>query len=319
MDGRLIGVKLDLVIRGTGSIRSPSEHIRLLSQYGPDTELILYGTEAPADPEFETAVDPESLGRAVEAAAGEQLVVYGDEHVLTLAQHMSVETVWIVLGRGANTVREVWRLRGNHPWLGGRRFCLLLEDEEMSTQVDRSTLLATGRVAQVLTMPAVTEHPVMAEVAAASFADPVETLPYPVAAELEPQPVAGDPVERAEAETSQAGGTQIMAEERKAPGKGAVIEHERETEQALLSRYTLVRERRNLQKRLPQVEEALNTLLREIFTTRFAANAEAAAAMEDLARKLAHTAAEFRELVVEKERVEHELEKLSWLKSELEM
>jgi hypothetical protein len=326
MDRRLIGMTVDLVIRGTGSIRSPSEHLALLGAEGAG--VILYGQEAPEAGVFGAVNTPEGLRRAVETADTDRLLVYGEELVLTLAQHLSLDTVWVTLGRSANAVREVWRLRGNHPWLGTLRLVLLLEDQEMAAQVDRSTLLATGRVAQVITMPVRPSERVLAEVAVASFGEPVAPAPdnlthelYEPEAAVETAPVeemVPDPI-AVPVESSQSGGTDAMADERRAPGKTPVIEHERETEQALLSRYTLVRKRRNLQHRLPQVEEVIQSQLREIFLIRFTTSAEAATAFEELSRKLSHTAAEFRELMREKERVEHELDKLSWLKGELEM
>jgi hypothetical protein len=338
---------VDLILRGTGSRRSPGEHLAVLQGEVETDRVILYGPDAAsaAGTEFESARDAGALRRLLDGQESEPVLVFGGEQVLSVVQQWPVGTVWIALGKGANPVREVWRLRGAHAWLGAKRLGLILEESD-GTGLDRSTSLAMGRVAKVIPLPPTPESAVMQEAAAARLGAPddaewlgeaTETTPEAawdetegVAAEVPGEVSADQPEalpegvpEEMAAETPSRetveieGGDQAMGEDRMAHGTMLMGDHN--AEQALLTRYSLVKERRNLLTKMEAVEETLHALLKELFATRFMLDAENAASFEDLTRKLADTAADYRELARELERVESDLEQLSWLKGELEM
>ena len=90
-------------------------------------------------------------------------------------------------------------------------------------------------------------------------------------------------------------------------------------EQALIQRYTLVKERRSTAARIAEVESTMQNLLKEIFVSRFAAGPEAAAAFEQLATKLAEASGEFTQLSKTMARIEAGLAQLAWVKDELEI
>ncbi|HYG57917.1 MAG TPA: hypothetical protein VD902_07605 [Symbiobacteriaceae bacterium] len=329
-------VALNVVVRGPGSIRSPSEHVAAIMAETEPARVILYGVETP---EYETVLDGNALSRLMEREGDGPVLVYGSEQVLIVAPQLAVQTVWITLGAGANAVRELWRMRGAHSWLAKLRLSLLLEDGAIESQLRRSALAAVGRVTHVVTLPprgtAAEIEQIFAESAVAAMPAPGEGRAHvdeveSVQDEVEPAEGEAEPVQNAaapvqdEAEPVQdevapladevtKGVRETMAEETMVP----TISRDQETEKALLSRYTLVLERRSLVARMTQLEDLLNSLLKETFVMRFAVNAETAAAFEDLTRKLAETAAEFKRVTRQWEQVEQQLEQLSWLRTEL--
>jgi hypothetical protein len=400
---------VDLVVRGSGSKRSAAEYVTALGDESGHSQVIVYGPDrAAAGGGFKAARDAGALRKLVTGPEETQVLICGGEQMLPVVHQYPIGTVWIALGKGANPVREVWRLRGAHAWLGTKRLGLILEESDGS-ELDRSTSLAMGRVAKVVALPAEpvavgavahpleqaavssmgpVDDPALLEEDADDFGageevtglspaetavllaaqepeildDPSETdaLEAPASEAEESEPAEADSPEATEAEVvnpqitdavvvnpqitdltakpadaaqaaeafqpvdipSQAtvqveGGEQTMSEDRMA--HGTMLMGEKNPEQALLNRYSLVKERRNLIGRMEQVGEAVQALLKEVFAARFMVNAENAASFEDLTRKLADTAAEYHELSRDFERVEQDLAELSWLKDELEI
>lgn len=313
-----------LVVRGPGSIRSPSEHVDAITAEIGRCRVILYGLVPAPESKWESVRDKYALSRLLEPAPEESVLIYGGETLLPVIQQFETETVWLALGPGVNAIRELWRLRGTHGWIAKRRLALLLEDGRMESQLRRSALSAVGRLTSVVVMPPASEDheevtETMADVAAGGQPEPEEPAPELTESmeglsepSTEATVVAIEEAELVQpAETG--GGTELLANQTGAPASG----RDQETEKALLARYALVLEKRNLQMRLEQVEELLGALLKETFGLRFQVNAETAAAFEDLTRKLADSAAEFKRLTRQREQVEQQLTQLSWLKTEL--
>ncbi len=92
-----------------------------------------------------------------------------------------------------------------------------------------------------------------------------------------------------------------------------------QAEQALIQRYTLVKERRSTAIRISVVEGTMQELLKDLFTLRFAAGPEAAATFEGLSRRLTESSSEFTQLSRSMASIESSLAKLAWLKEELEI
>jgi hypothetical protein len=286
-------LSLDVVIRGVGTIRSPSEHVAAVES---DASRILITTaESP---------DPETLIQELDANPEEPLLVYGDESLLPLLGTRPVATLWLVVGPGENPLRGVWRLRGGFPWIADVNLALILEEQAAGEAVAASQLLKTGRIARVVTLPPAVEP--LAEVAAAQMEEAV------------PVPVADESV--AEAPLAEEGVSAEMSVYPYVPAAAAMMETtERNTEQALISRYALVKERRSLVPKMAQTEEILTNLLKEVFVTRYTTGPEAAGVFVDLTGKLAQTAHEYKEMAEALAKVEKQLEELAWLKNELDM
>ncbi|HWI53950.1 MAG TPA: hypothetical protein VNT01_17570 [Symbiobacteriaceae bacterium] len=294
-------MKLDVVIRVNGSVRKPAEHIAaLLPEVGGDDVTVLV-TEPFAAAGYDQVTDTELQEQRLDAGPDEAVLVYGDEHLLGVIRELPVDTIWMTLGAGANPLRNVWRLRGAHAWLGVAKIALLLEDEAGRSSLGNSPLLNTGRISRILTVPSYAEAEAAQQAVAASVLQVVPVVEVPEEAE----DVRGAIVQ--------------MGEEKLFAGPTAVLEANRETEQALLNRYNLVKERRQVAVRTAEVEAVLSSLLKEVFASRFAVGPESAGAFAELTGKLARSAAEYQELVENRVRVEEQLQALAWLKAELDM
>ncbi|HWI64908.1 MAG TPA: hypothetical protein VNT75_24020, partial [Symbiobacteriaceae bacterium] len=187
-------MKLDVLIRVAGSVRSPVEQIEaLLQEIGPDVTVLV--TEPFAAGEYTQLSEADSLEEILEGPRAERVLIYGDEHLLPHVKKLELETVWMAVGPGANPLRNVWRLRGAHPWLGSARLALLLEDETAGKGLANSPTLTTGRISRIVTMPSATlataepEAAVLELVAASAMPPEVEEAPAP---EAEPAPEAHD-------------------------------------------------------------------------------------------------------------------------------
>lgn len=339
---------LDLIVRGIGSSRSPAEHLAAVLPEYSNSRFILYGQSAAGVARVtQVAADPQALAQAVKDAGEEPTVIYGDESLLSLAQHLQPEITWITLGSDANGVREIWRVRQQHAWLTGRKLGLVIEQMDGSPAPDTDRLMRLSRAAKAVLVPtlqmplaqlaaavepaveaAVEAEPVVAEIG------PEETVkPEPAVTAVEPEVEAESEPVTQPARILAAAPVDMPVETAKSEGADAAMFEANEmdrspetaaptntqAEQALMQRYTLVKERRNTAARITQVEAAIQGYLKEIFVSRFVAGPDAAAAFEGQARKLADAAAEFTQLSRSMATIEQQLAKLAWLKEELEI
>jgi len=312
---------LDLIVRGAGSSRSPAEHLTaMLPEYG-NTQFILYGQSAAGvSGVTQVSASPEALAQAVKAAGEGSAVIYGDEELLSLAQHLQPGIIWITLGSDANGVREIWRVRQQHPWLTGKKLGLMIEQMEGAPAPDTDRLMRLSRAAKAVLVSAL-QGP------AAAAVEPEAVEPEAVEPEVvEPEVVepAADvvaaPVEMPVQTVKLEGADAAMFETNemdRSPETAAPVNAQ--AEQALMQRYALVKERRTTATRIGQVEGAIQGYLKELFVSRFVAGPDAAAAFEGQARKLADAAAEFTQLNRSMANIEQGLAKLAWLKEELEI
>ncbi len=143
---------LDLIIRGAGSSRNPGEHLATLSGEYSSATTIMYGEHGPTGAAVYTAVaaEPEALAEAIKAAGDSQVLVYGDEVLLSLAQHMQPGLIWITLGSDANGVREIWRIRQQHSWLSSKKLALLIEQLPDSPAPDTERLMRLSRATRAV-------------------------------------------------------------------------------------------------------------------------------------------------------------------------
>lgn len=284
-------MRLDVVIRAGGSSRSPGDHVSaLLKELEAGATVLM--TPPFAGEGYDVLTDPESLN--LEAP----MLLYGNEQLLGQVRSLPVDTVWMVVGGGSNPLRNIWKLRGAHPWIGSVNLALLLEDAESTGTVESSPLATNGRVAKVVVMQKPAEAPPADAPLEAVAAAAMEL------ADVEPPDVVEETPEIASVE----GAEEEMS-----------LELVQDTQKALLSRYALVRERRSILARTAEVDEQISELLREVFAVRFNVAPEQAGAFAELTGKLAGASAEYRDLVTQRAQVEQQLEALAWLKAELEM
>lgn len=202
---------LDLVIRGTGSTRSPEEHLAALAPEYPSSLVLLYGQTADVQAAVHVPAEPTALNEALGNATGESALVYGDESLLAMGNALSPSLIWVALGSDANGVREVWRLRQQHGWLTGKKLGLLVEHVEGTPEPDLERMMRLSRAAQAVVVaplaasesaaPAMTVLPAQdsAVVGGAEEEPAAEPEPVPVAAAEEVAATASEPVEEAPA------------------------------------------------------------------------------------------------------------------------
>lgn len=346
---------LDLIIRGTGCSGSPAEHVAAVASRQSDAHVILFGPDLPAGGEYpaEYQIIPDSyaLAQAIAGPESRPVLVYGGEELLGVARHLlQIAKIWVVLRAGTHEVREVWRLRQQHPWMTSKKLGLLFEKAAGDLEPDTKHLMRLTRASEALVVP-VSASPDEAVAAAVQAPDDAAALIL----ESEEAAAAGEataesevvaPAEGAEPEyiatEEPADHTEAVPETETSPSPDNAVEEEgamvametianptertsevnatpNQPEQALMQRYNLVKERRSTAARLAQVQENMENLLKELFVTRFAAGPEAAAAFEQTSRKLTDTSAEFTQLTRAMAQIEQGLAKLAWLKDELEI
>lgn len=261
--GGLIALTLDIIVRGTGSSRSASDHIAaVLSEY-QGAAVILYGGiggEVTLPVPVRSASDPGALESVLKGMEAGAALVYGDESLLALAQEMEPDLIWITLGPDANGVREIWRVRQQHSWLSQRKLGLLIEQTPDGVAPDTERLMRLSRATRAVLVPmsaaneaapaleteaasapvaedaaAVPAAPVgietpsdeMAAAPATSEAAPVESEAAPVESEAVPEVTAAPPRKSAQAERAAEPSTApAPARTRKAKGADVGMENE---------------------------------------------------------------------------------------------
>lgn len=174
VEGGWIEVALDLMIRGTGSNRTPDEHVGALPAEYQGWKVFLYGKPL-AQTAYPATTDLSELAGWIEAAGEADLVLYGDDALFRIVEPEAVGTIWVTMGADRDGVREVWRLRQQYAWLAKKKLALLVEPTENGDRPDAERLMRLTRAVQVLSFPA---GPALAGPAWASA--PEENLPAPV-------------------------------------------------------------------------------------------------------------------------------------------
>jgi hypothetical protein len=172
-------VALDLMIRGTGSNRTPDEHLGALPSDYQGWRVFLYGQPLVASA-YPATTDLTELAGWLEAAGDANLLLYGDDGLFRVIEPDAVGTIWVTMGVDRDGVREVWRLRQQYAWLAKKRLGLLVEPTEGSDRPDVERLMRLTRAVQVLTFQA---GPPLSGPVWASTPDPVTA---PTAAESNP-------------------------------------------------------------------------------------------------------------------------------------
>lgn len=144
---------LDLMIRGTGSNRTPDEHVGALPAEYQGWKLFLYGKPL-AQTAYPATTDLTELAGWIEAAGQADLMLYGDDTLFRIVEPDAVGTIWVTMGADRDGVREVWRLRQQYAWLAKKKLALLVEPTEGGDRPDAERLMRLTRAVQVLSFPA---------------------------------------------------------------------------------------------------------------------------------------------------------------------